>query len=183
MYKSVPEGSLGCLGLGIGEMRSFLYLQSFQEMNHLARTTNMDAGDIHQSATNNLPQIVSATMPGPKLCKKMVQRARKRAAGENLGKAPKQLTGWAVPAVLTELPNDGGNFLLWDSGEDDPERILIFGTPAMVERLRDVHEFYSDGTFPKCVFFQLYSIHAPVVGVDHTVKVYTLKVNIQVYTL
>ena len=55
----------------------------------------------------------------------------------------------------------GQQFLLFDSGIGDVERLLIFGTTQMLALLRDSNSWFADGTF-KVVpsqFFQLYTLH------------------------
>ena len=52
-------------------------------------------------------------------------------------------------------------FLLFDSGNGDDDRILIFATDQAVKLLSNSGEWYCDGTFSVCphMFFQLYTIH------------------------
>ncbi len=55
-------------------------------------------------------------------------------------------------------------FLLYDSGSDNHERILIFGDHFMVNQLEASNFWLADGTFkltPK-VFYQLYTIHIQI---------------------
>ena len=54
------------------------------------------------------------------------------------------------------------SFLLFDSGEGDMHRMMLFGTSKFPSILRESDNWYCDGTF-KVVpehFFQLYTIHA-----------------------
>ena len=54
------------------------------------------------------------------------------------------------------------NFLIYDSGSGDTNRMLIFCAPKMLSLLGESQSWYADGTF-KVVpeqFFQLYTIHA-----------------------
>ncbi|KAL3853327.1 hypothetical protein ACJMK2_016875 [Sinanodonta woodiana] len=61
---------------------------------------------------------------------------------------------------------DGENFLLYDSGCDDPNRILIFGTKRTLNLIKDSQHWFMDGTFKVIpeLFFQLYTVHALVTG-------------------
>jgi hypothetical protein len=55
---------------------------------------------------------------------------------------------------------DGENFLLYDSGCDDPNRILIFGTERTLNLLKDSQHWFMDGTFkvvPELFFSIIYS--------------------------
>ena len=103
-------------------------------------------------------------MPNEKALKKRVQYARKKA-GVAMPAAPIEgINGWEVPQNLQVLP-DGTRFLQWDSGINDPERILIFGTDAMIQRIKNWRHFFSDGVFKNIPLFQqLYSVHVEMVG-------------------
>ena len=128
--------------------------------------TEANAGAVVRAATNGLPEMVAATMPSETAMKKTVQYARKKA-GIDIPGAPQTINGWDVPQNLQFL-EDGSRFLQWDSGRDDPERILIFATDAMIRRLKDWRHFFSDGVFKNIpVFEQLYSVHVEMVGL-HT---------------
>lgn len=53
------------------------------------------------------------------------------------------------------------NFLLYDSGEDDRDRIVVFGTQAGLEDLANNKDWACDGTF-KCspdIYYQLFTLH------------------------
>ena len=66
-----------------------------------------------------------------------------------------------LPEELTKLPS-GEEFLLFDSGPDDANRILIFGTQRNTDILVRSSSIYVDGTFkivPE-LFYQLYTVHA-----------------------
>lgn len=60
----------------------------------------------------------------------------------------------------------GEPFLRFDSGQDDPDRILIFTTNAGLKDLARSRILVSDGTFKTVpdVFYQLYTLHGEVMG-------------------
>ena len=60
----------------------------------------------------------------------------------------------------------GEDMLLADSGENDPERIIIFATKKDLEILCNSNCIYLDGTFKSCpdLFYQLFTLHAFVEG-------------------
>ena len=71
-----------------------------------------------------------------------------------------------------ELPDEykklssGENFLLFDSGVADKNRIFIFGTDQSSSLLEQSSHWFMDGTFsivPE-IFFQLYTVHALISG-------------------
>ena len=53
-------------------------------------------------------------------------------------------------------------FLLFDSGQGDELRIILFATDQALELLSQSRDWYGDGTFKVCpeIFFQVYTIHA-----------------------
>ena len=72
---------------------------------------------------------------------------------------------FTIPDEYKTLPN-GEDFLLHDSENADSNRILIFGTNRTVQLLIEYRHWFVDGTFkivPE-LFFQLYSLHALVLG-------------------
>ena len=66
-----------------------------------------------------------------------------------------------IPQEYASLP-PGENFLLYDSGVGDENRILVFGTKRSMALLQAAENVYMDGTFkivPE-LYCQLYKIHA-----------------------
>ena len=66
-----------------------------------------------------------------------------------------------LPEELTKLPS-GEEFLRFDSGPDDANRILIFGTQRNTDILVRSSSIYADETFKIApeLFYQLYTLHA-----------------------
>ena len=56
------------------------------------------------------------------------------------------------------------NFLLYDSGVGDSNRLIIFGTNQSLGWMRDNRHWLADGTFKTApaIFFQIFTIHAQV---------------------
>ena len=71
-----------------------------------------------------------------------------------------------VPAIPPEyqLTSNGLQFLIYDSGVGDPERMLIFATAQGIDLLSISDNWFADGTFKTCpeMFYQLYTIHAMI---------------------
>ena len=66
-----------------------------------------------------------------------------------------------------EVPEEFKDFLLYDSGTEDPARLLIFGQQTLLELLQSTqHLWLADGTFKLCpeIFFQLFTIHTSING-------------------
>ena len=68
----------------------------------------------------------------------------------------------------TEWELTGGEqpeqFLIYDSGPEDVNRIIIFGTELCLRKLADARTWYMDGTFKvaPAIFTQLYVIRVPL---------------------
>ncbi|XP_018496363.1 uncharacterized protein LOC108864702 [Galendromus occidentalis] len=60
-----------------------------------------------------------------------------------------------------KVTEKGENFLFYDSGETEADRILVFATPENLNLLKKYDEWFVDGTFDVCpkLFDQLYTFH------------------------
>ena len=132
----------------------------------LARTTARTPFDIVTEVLNGMPADAVGTMASIDLLKKQVQYARNREGIQLYRNPPRdRATGWEVPQELQTFLEDGNAFLQWDSGVDDPNRILIFASNASIMRLHTVEHFYSDGCMRDIpLFYQLYSLHGKLVS-------------------
>ena len=74
---------------------------------------------------------------------------------------PKTLTDVADILEGLKIAHGGEEFLYYDSGSHDPERLLILATPSNFGVLEDSERWYCDGTFSTStnVFYEVYSIH------------------------
>ena len=70
---------------------------------------------------------------------------RVRQANGQVHPLPADRASMVLPDGITELPN--GEFLLFDSGEGDHERLIIFGTQRNLETLTHATSLHMDGTF------------------------------------
>ena len=63
---------------------------------------------------------------------------------------------------MYQLTENGDQFLLYDSGVGDPERILIFSSQQAIQFLSSSDHWFADGTFKVCpdIYFQVYTVHA-----------------------
>jgi len=72
----------------------------------------------------------------------------------------------AIPVLPMEYQVTANNdqFLLFDSGVDDENRMLIFASNQAIQLLAISEDWFGDGTFKVCpdIFFQLYTIHARI---------------------
>jgi len=72
----------------------------------------------------------------------------------------------AIPVLplMYQLTANNEQFLLFDSGVDDENRILMFASNQAIQLLAISEDWFGDGTFRVCpeIFFQLYTIHARI---------------------
>ena len=73
---------------------------------------------------------------------------------------PESLEDQEIPDHLSVV--DRRRFLLHDSGSDDEERFIMFGTDNNLDIIQEQRNWYADGTFKEAprVFSQVYTIHA-----------------------
>ena len=73
-----------------------------------------------------------------------------------------------VPELPLQYQRSYANeqFLIFDSGQGDADRIFIFGTNQSLQLLSQSQNWFGDGTFKVCpqIFFQIYTIHAQING-------------------
>ena len=91
---------------------------------------------------------------------------------DSLKRTIRQIINHAYPQPLTladlvlpteyQQTNKGDQFILYDSGQDDLNRFMIFGTHENVEMLKNSQIWLADGTFKSApaLFAQVYVIHS-----------------------
>jgi len=114
-------------------------------------------------AQKQLSKEAIALMPSYEALRQRLQRCKVNPYGE--------LT---MPSSIKEidLPDEfqytmrGDLFLQFDSGQEDPERYLIFTTNDNLEYLNTNSSWYIDGTFDSCpdLFYQMLTIHVLAKG-------------------
>ena len=126
--------------------------------------------DIKVLSDSNTPTLAVATaiqpitddiatqlaLPSNKNLVRTAQRARKQRE-EVLPVSP------ATRSV--ERPGFFKNFIWFDSGQNDHERIILFGDPEMLRALETSNFWLADGTFSPKIFYQLYFIHVSLSGI------------------
>ena len=87
-----------------------------------------------------------------------------RAVRQERNLPPLPLNCTAIPVLphQYQVTENGDQFLLFDSGVGDAERILLFSSQQGLQFLSNSQHWYADGTFKVCpeVFFQVYTVHA-----------------------
>ncbi|XP_018495850.2 uncharacterized protein LOC100900068 [Galendromus occidentalis] len=112
------------------------------------------------------------SLPRPDLLRRQVLRARKREYSPMHPTNPLRREDLVIPDFL-KMTTKGDPFLLYDSGEGDCERMIIFATPDNLELLKTCGEWFLDGTFKVCplIFHQMYSVLVKISGSHKTVPV------------
>ena len=77
--------------------------------------------------------------------------------------APATLKDIAIPIQLT-LSIRGDNFLVYDSGTDDADYMLIISTEEKLDVVESNTTWHADGTLKSCptLFYQVFTTHAIV---------------------
>jgi FLYWCH zinc finger domain len=107
-----------------------------------------------------IPDALTAELPYVRSITRQIRKARQTARTEP--EIPQILSEFIVPEKFRRLKN-GQKFLLQDTGTEDENRIVIFGTDKGVIKLKNYNEWYADGCFKVtigCLFKQMYVIHA-----------------------
>lgn len=121
---------------------------------------NLNPKAIIAQAATEVTDAVAAQMPFVRTISRSIRK--KRQVQREDPPIPAKLSDFEVPENIQKLPS-GENFLLCDTGKDDENRILIFGTQKGLKKLKNFKEWYADGCFSlgqNKIFKQLYTIHA-----------------------
>jgi len=103
-------------------------------------------------------QAVMGAMPKTAILTRGIQRIRVKA--KKAPSDPKTVQELVVPKEYQYYGEDEKeNFLLVDTGADDPDRILVFGRESYEEWSHQIDKLYMDGTF-KVIQFQMYAINS-----------------------
>ena len=96
--------------------------------------------------------------------RQVINRSKKKSKPE-YPKAPECLAEIDLPEWLTLTNQNKDLFIIFDSGKDDNERFLMFGTKNGV-KLLEKNDCFADGTFDTTprLFSQVYTIHALIEG-------------------
>ncbi|KII61887.1 hypothetical protein RF11_14163 [Thelohanellus kitauei] len=104
-------------------------------------------------AANFLPSYIAS--------QRTIERKRKRPDVNN--SRPNTVQEIILPEEL-KLTTRSQNFLLWDSGNEDTNRMFMFGTSNNLQLLENNPHWFMDGTFKIApeIFLQVFTIHALV---------------------
>ena len=130
-----------------------------RKLREIATNSGAATRRVVQEATNGSNEEQYECLPKDVAMKRLVQRARKN---KDFPANPLTRHGFEIPDKYKEYC--GKLFLKFDSGVDDPQRILIFVTDDGIKHLERYPNWSADGTFksaPK-IFFQLFMVHVHI---------------------
>lgn len=114
---------------------------------------------IIQHCTNGVALEASVYLPTYTASQRTIERVRKRT--NQLYPNPATVADINIPVALQNTSRNM-NFVLWDSGAGDPNRIFMFGTEGNLDILQQNRHWFVDGTFKVApeLFMQVFTIHA-----------------------
>lgn len=127
-----------------------------------AETTNDTTQQILAGELATISPAASAILPSLSNMRRTIRSQRQ--TNENLPPLPPSRADIPVLPAEFQTTISGQQFLLYDSGVADVNRILIFGSPDAVTLLEQSADWFGDGTFKTVpeIFYQLYTVHALV---------------------
>ena len=141
--------------ISTGKPDARLVLKNIKELSD-SNTPTVAVATAIQPITDNI--ATQLALPSKENLVRTAQRARKQRE-EVLPVSPANRS--------FEIPELFKHFIRFDSGQNDHERIILFGDPEMLRVLETSNFWLADGTFkvtPK-MFYQLYSIHVSLSGI------------------
>lgn len=127
----------------------------------LSMNSQLSSRSIIADVCSNTDDTVRCLMPTISNMSRTVRRWRSKMS--QAPPIPKARNGYVIPEEL-KFRENREKFLLFDSGEDDVNRILIFGTESNLDDLVRYKDWACDGTFKCCpdIYFQLFTLHIMV---------------------
>ena len=127
-----------------------------------AETSNETTQQVLAGELVGVSDAAAANLPPLHHIRRTIRLQRQN--NENLPPLPPRRD--AIPILPQEFQttHSGQQFLLYDSGVADANRIFIFGSPDAVSLLEQSAHWFCDGTFKVVpeIFYQLYTVHAKV---------------------
>lgn len=130
---------------------------------NMARTTEDGPRKILQASTSQVSIEASVLLPNYDAARKTIQRVRNKELLVN--SACNSIRDVTIEEKYKRTEK-GEEFLLWDSGTEDVNRIIVFATYGNIFLLSEFRNWCLDGTFsvaPK-YFCQVFTIHSLIDG-------------------
>lgn len=134
-------------------------VKSVAQMRKLAVQCISKPRQIIQESVSAISLEAAIYLPKYSTAQRNIQRIRKRM--QQPYPNPRVVADIQIPSSLQNTHRNK-NFVLWDSGAADPNRILLFGTEENLNILEQNGHWFVDGTFKvaPALFFQVFTIHA-----------------------
>ena len=135
-------------------------LKAVQRMKRQAEETEEAPQQIITQSVSTITDDAKAKLPTVHHLRRNVRRHR-QAVNNPL---PVPLNVDEVVIQIVTVTDDSQDFLLFDTGSDNNNRMLIFGTHDNIRLLETTAHWFLDGSFKTApvLFFQLYTVHALV---------------------
>ena len=139
----------------IAKVRANIKRRATETQNPAQVILRRELGGISEAAAINLPALHHI-------------RRNIRLQKQSNQQLPSPANREDVPELPLQYQRSYANeqFLIFDSGQGDADRIFIFGTNQSLQLLSQSQNWFGDGTFKVCpqIFFQIYTIHAQING-------------------
>ena len=133
-------------------------MRSQAKFKHIAKVNEEKSARSIAATRVNLSHDMVLTGPDEENLAKSLRRARQDPSKQ----IPAQHTRKFVLPDAFKVNSKGEPWILSDSGEEDPERIIILSSPMLQKTVQNADFFLIDGTFDICpsIYYQLMTIHA-----------------------
>ena len=115
------------------------------EIKRMSRETLASAQVVLQECSPMMSEGVASVLPSLDNIRREIRREKQ---SHNVHSLPQDKKNLVIPEEFKEI--DGESFLLYDSGVEDVNRIIVFGTEWSINLLKDCKSWYMDGTFKIC---------------------------------
>ena len=131
------------------------------ELKVAAKSSQNSSRVLIANSAARLDEASRAQLPSVAFMSQSIRRWRK--ADERPPPVPVARNGFSIPEEFKTLES-GEVFLQFDSGIDDPNRILIFATDLGLDDLEQIKQWAADGTFKSSpdVFYQIFTLHVQI---------------------
>ena len=153
-HKTRPHNHLP---LTVGQVEAKIARQKMTReiKQHVHKPSQLISNEFSRLSPNAQPHIAS---------KETIKRQLRRAASTEFPANPKTLQELVLAGEWRETI-DGEQWLIYESPQEDKERMLVFSTEEGLKRLSEAETFLMDGMFSvPPLFKQLYTIHVPSEG-------------------
>ena len=156
---------------------SYIKISPFILVNRLKNNRTIGSNrEIVNLTLNQVDQHTKMQLPGLNVMSRNIRKWRNRVV--NAPAIPQNRTGFLIPESISKFP-DNSKFLVYDSGVNDPDRILIFSSNYALKALASTPHIATDGTFKLCpsLWTQMITVHGLYPGCGSIPYVFGLLPN------